>query len=254
MEPCIVSTKVFRVRTIRKFAFLVFFITVYNSSFSQAKKGVLDLRSWNWANDGITDLNGEWEFYWQSLYTPYSFDSAKIEPSVYSNVPEFWNSQIPGNTFSKPGFGYATYKLKVLCPSSNEKLDLKFLTIGSAYKLFVNGKQILHLGIVGTSEATSLAAFIPKIVPVIPENSELNIIIQVSNFTYNEGGIWDFIKLGPTEKIHTFWLRNVSWDFFIAGSFFMIGIFYFVIYFFSEEDYRLYILVCFACCLRCDLW
>ncbi|MGH2649489.1 MAG: 7TM diverse intracellular signaling domain-containing protein, partial [Ginsengibacter sp.] len=189
----------------------------------------------NWANDGITDLNGEWEFYWKSLYTPSSFDSSEIEPSLYADVPNFWNSLIPGLKFFKPGFGYATYRLKVLCPHSNEKLDLKFLTVGSAYKLFVNGKQVLQVGNVGTGKSASTAAFAPAIIPVEPENNELNIVIQVSNFTYDEGGLWDFIKLGTQEQIHTFWIRNVSRDFFIAGSFFLMGIFYFVIYFFFSR-------------------
>ena len=132
-------------------------------------------------------------------------------------------------------FGYATYKLKILCPPSNEKLDLKFLTVASAYKLFVNGKQILQVGKVGTSKATTTPAFIPVIIPVTPENNELNIVIQVSNFSYNTGGLWDFIKLGTQEQIHTFWIRNVSLNFFIAGSFFLMGIFYFVIYFFLRR-------------------
>lgn len=212
-------------------------LIVCNSSFCQvhAKKGILDLRNWNWRTNGITDLNGEWEFYWESLYTPASFDSGKITPSIYSKVPGFWNSLIPGIGLFEPGFGYATYKLKILCPRSNEKLDLKFLTVSSAYKLFVNGRQVVQVGEVGTSKAATIPAFVPVIIPVKPENNELTVVIQVSNFTYNEGGLWDFIKLGTQEQIHFFWIRNVSLNFFIAGSFFLMGIFYFVIYFFFRR-------------------
>ena len=231
--------RVFTIASVKKIACILSFIFVCNESLCQSKvqgeKGVLDLRAWNWAKDGITDLNGEWEFYWESLYTPSSFDSGKIEPPVYADVPNFWNILIPGQQFFKPGFGYATYRLKVLCPSSNEKLDLKFLTVGSAYKLFVNGKQVWRVGDVGTSKATATAAFAPAIIPVVAENNELNIVIQVSNYTYNEGGLWDFIKLGPEHQIHTFWIRNVSRNFFLAGSFFLMGIFYFVIYFFFRR-------------------
>jgi len=119
---------------IKKIACVLSCIIICYGSFCQskvqAKKGILDLRNWNWTADGISDLNGQWEFYWKSLYTPSSFDSAKIEPSVYSNVPGFWNSLIPGIGLFDPGFGYATYRLKILCPPSGEKLDLKFLTFG----------------------------------------------------------------------------------------------------------------------------
>jgi signal transduction histidine kinase len=231
------SIQVFSIISIKKIAYLLSLIIVCNTSFCQvqAKKGILDLRNWNWTTNGITDLNGEWEFYWKSLYTPSSFDSAKIEPSIYSKVPGFWNSLIPGVGLFEPAFGYATYKLKILCPPSNKQLDLKFLTVSSAYKLFVNGKQIVQVGEVGTSKATTIPAFVPVIIPVKPENNELNIVIQVSNFTYNAGGLWDFIKLGTQEQIHSFWIRNVSLNFFIAGSFFLMGIFYFVIYFFFRR-------------------
>jgi len=237
MEQSRKSIQVFSIISIKKIAYLLSLIIVCNTSFCQiqAKKGILDLRNWNWTTNGIADLNGEWEFYWKSLYTPASFDSAKIEPSIYGKVPGFWNSLIPGIGLFEPGFGYATYKLKILCPPSNEKLDLKFLTVSSAYKLFVNGKQILRVGEVGTSKASTIPAFVPVIIPVKPENSELTIVIQVSNFTYNAGGLWDFIKLGTQEQIHSFWIRNVSLNFFIAGSFFLMGIFYFVIYFFFRR-------------------
>jgi predicted carbohydrate-binding protein with CBM5 and CBM33 domain len=84
---------------IKKITGILLLIIVCNASLCQAniqaQKGVLDLRTWNWTKNGISDLNGEWEFYWKSLYTPSSFDSAKIEPSAYSKVPGFWNSLIP---------------------------------------------------------------------------------------------------------------------------------------------------------------
>ncbi len=225
--------------SIKRIACLLLLGIIGTTSFSQvninAKRGVLDLRNWDWTKNGITDLNGEWEFYWKSLYTPSSFDSAKTEPPLYSEIPGFWNYQIRRKGFFDPGFGYATYRLKILCPPSNEKLALKFLTVGSGYKLFVNGKQIIQVGNVGTSKATATADLKPVILPVTPENNELDIVIQVSNFTYHIGGLWNFIKLGTEEQIHAFWIRNVSLDFFIAGSFFLMGIFYFVVYFFYRK-------------------
>ena len=225
--------------SIRKITYFLMCLTICNGSFCQskisAKKGVLDLGTWNWTKDGITDLNGDWEFYWETLYTPSSFDSAEKISPVYANVPGFWNRLIPGKRFLEPGFGYATYRLKVLCPASNEKLALKFLTVSSAYKLFVNGKQIFQTGNVGATKAAAAAAFRPAIVAVTPEHSELNIVIQVSNYDYGTGGLWDFIKLGPQDQIQGYWIKNISRDYFIAGSFFLMGIFYFVVYLFFRR-------------------
>jgi signal transduction histidine kinase len=221
------------------FLFLIFIIISVNGFGEKnklAKKAVLDLTAHDWTQNGITDLNGEWAFYWQKLYTPGSFDSLHIQPSVYSYVPGFWNKDIPGKNMFQPAFGYATYRLKILCPASPEKLSLKFLTIASAYKLFVNGQQLLEIGKVGTTRATTTPAYDPVIVPVTPLNNELDIVIQVANFNYSTGGLWDFIKLGTDEKIQSFWLRNVGLDFFIAGGFFLIGVFYLVVFFYNRKQ------------------
>ena len=113
-----------------------------------AQKGTLDLSNWNWDKDGIADLNGEWEFYWGKFYSPDFFknnDSA-IQPN-YIPVPSFWNDFIPDHQNFHSGFGYATYRLKVLCPPGQQNLGIKFLTIASACKVFVNGKQILAVEI-----------------------------------------------------------------------------------------------------------
>ncbi len=215
---------------------LVFIITCsYSQSNAGAVKGVLNLQNRSWTKNGITDLNGEWEFYWNALYTPAAFDTVAIAPTAYAIVPGFWNSLVPRLGLFKPAFGYATYRLKVLCPASDEKLRLKFLTVASAYTLFVNGKQVAAVGKVGTGEATTTPAYQPLIVPVTPVNNELNIVVQVANFNYSTGGIWDFIKLGTQEQIDAYQVKNIAQDFFIAGSFFLIGIFYLVIYFFFSR-------------------
>jgi two-component system sensor histidine kinase ChiS len=237
-------------------AYLFFFTLAISGSFCQskvkAKQGILDLREWNFTRNGLTDLNGEWEFYWRVLYTPQSFDTLAIKPSTFSNIPAFWNKLIPGKGIFEPGFGYATYKLKVLLPESNDKLALKFLTIASAYKLFINGKETLNLGKVGTNSITSIPDYRPVIVPVISENNQLDIVIQVSNFNYVTGGLWDFIKIGTEQQVNSYWLKNILWDFFIAGSFALIGIFYLVIYFFfrRRKGPLYFALFCFLVAIR----
>ena len=35
----------------------------------KAQKGILDLRNWDFAKNGPIKLDGEWEFYWEKLYS-----------------------------------------------------------------------------------------------------------------------------------------------------------------------------------------
>ena len=229
----------FRVKVLKRlflFAIPFFYAMACQSqSNTLAEKGILDLSKWDWATDGISDLNGEWEFYWHTLYDPTKRDTPLNTRPAYINVPGFWNSNVPGVGFFKPAFGFATYKLKILCPPGSSNLDLKFLTVSSNYKLFVNGKELLQIGKVGTSKETVTPEYIPSIVPVEPVNNALNLVIQVSNYNYSTGGLWDYIKLGPHEQVQSFWIRNIGIDFFIAGSFFLIGIFFLVIFFYFSK-------------------
>ncbi|TKK67476.1 GHKL domain-containing protein [Ilyomonas limi] len=222
-------------RTVFLLTLLLAISCCYSQQHTTAVKGILDLRNRSWAKNGIINLDGEWAFYWNKLYTPASFDSAQLTPSVYAVVPGFWNSIIPNQSWFKPAFGYATYRLKVLCPPSDKQLALEFLTIASTYKLFVNGKQLTEIGKVGTSEATTTPAYQPMLITVTPVNNTLDIVIQVANFNYSIGGLWDVIQLGTQEQIIIYRIKNIAQDFFITGSFFLIGIFYLVIYFFFRR-------------------
>lgn len=205
-----------------------------------AQKGTLDLSNWNWDKDGIADLKGEWEFYWGKFYSPNflkSNDSA-IKPN-YIPVPSFWNDFIPGYQNFHSGFGYATYRLRVLCPPAQQNLAIKFLTIASAYKLFVNGKQVLAVGNPGTTAESTIADLKPAIVNISPQNNEIEIVIQVSNFNNRVGGVWDFVKLGTQAQVHDYFIKNISIDFFVAGSFFLMSIYYAVLLFFFRRRYLL---------------
>src|SRR4051794_10119785 len=90
--------KSFNLADCKRIALSILFLFIINYSFCKpnttAIKGVLDLQHRNWAKDGLANLNGEWEFFWNALYIPSSFDSAVIQPSAYAIVPGFWNNLI----------------------------------------------------------------------------------------------------------------------------------------------------------------
>jgi hypothetical protein len=42
----------------------------------QAVAGVLDLLNWDFARNGVVNLNGAWEFYWEQLLTEADFTAS----------------------------------------------------------------------------------------------------------------------------------------------------------------------------------
>lgn len=223
--------------------FAIYVLFAFNSKAENkicAVNGVLDLRNRNWEKDGIAELNGDWEFYWGRFY---SADFFKENDSAihrnYIAVPSFWNDFIPGYKNFQSGFGYATYRLKVLCPPGEQNLAIKLLTVASAYRMFVNGKEVLSVGKPDTTAAATVAMLRPSVVNVVTENNELDIVVYVSNFNNRVGGIWDFVKIGTEDQISTYTQQNIYIDFFVSGSFFLMSIYYAVLLFFFRRRYLL---------------
>ena len=56
-----------------------------------AKKGIIDLKNWDFEKDGIIRLDGEWEFYNNKLLNP---EEIKIynKSYIYVNIPGRWRN------------------------------------------------------------------------------------------------------------------------------------------------------------------
>ena len=100
-----------------------------------AEKGVLDLREWHFYENGLVDLDGEWEFYWKQLLTPADFkDDSLTSGKQYFNVPSLWNNKLLKTEFDQVekinSFGYGTFRLKVQVPKQFRVFSIK---IGRAH-------------------------------------------------------------------------------------------------------------------------
>ncbi|MEP6466782.1 MAG: sensor histidine kinase [Parafilimonas sp.] len=198
----------------------------FSRNINPVQNGVLNITRHNWQKDGIVNVSGNWEFYWDKLYFPDSFkDTSLLKNRRFASVPDFWNKYITTKEFSHHGFGYATYHVKILCPPLSEKLALKLFTVQGAYKIFVNGKLISQMGNPGTTEAGNIADLKPSIVNVQPENNVLDIVIQVSNFENRVGGIWDNIEIGTRSQIDAKTIKNLAIAFIVAGTFLLAFIY-----------------------------
>jgi Histidine kinase-, DNA gyrase B-, and HSP90-like ATPase len=62
------------------------------NSVSLAQQGVFDLTQWNFGTDGIVQLDGEWEFYWNRLLTPDDFKApGPPEKTGFFAIPGYWS-------------------------------------------------------------------------------------------------------------------------------------------------------------------
>ncbi|GAB7055942.1 MULTISPECIES: ATP-binding protein [unclassified Paenibacillus] len=192
-----------------------------------AEKGVLDLRTRDWKPNETVSLNGEWEFYWNRLVPSDEFaENANPLPMQYFSIPGAWNKTVTGGQ-SRPGDGFATYRLKVLLPEqADEMLMLWIPAMNTSYRLWVNGQEVAEAGHVGTSKWSSVPQYITQTAAAHTQDSQLDLVLQVSNFDHQKGGVLKPIKLGSIDMIMRSKELCTGFDTLLIGSLLIMGLYH----------------------------
>ncbi len=228
--------------------FLFFFLLLDCNQFFSPEKpplvrnGILDLKSdWDFDKKGSISLDGNWEFYWQQLYTDPVFSekipktSKSVSSIVFENVPDAWNNySTPAKEY--PGFGYATYKMTVKSDKSEPEMALKMLEASTAYNLYVNGTKVMSNGIVGKTSENSFPSYRPGVSSPFPLGKNNEIVIEVSNFSHSKGGPWAKIILGKHKELVELRQKNISLDLFMGGGLFIMGLYHFSLFAFLRRE------------------
>ncbi len=194
----------------------------------KAKKGVIDLRKWDWAANQDIALKGEWEFYWEKII--FSNDTREFNTAVkdYISLPSTWNDyMINGKKIGPRGF--ATYRLKILLNDSVNSLAIRTRIISTAYDLYVNGIKILHSGMVGRTKDETIPEYHPEVAS-FNAIGEVELILHVSNFEHRVGGARDMISLGKDMSLFKSRGVELLTALFLAGCFFIMGLYHIVLY------------------------
>ena len=193
----------------------------------EARDGILDLSKWSRSKN--ISLSGQWDFYWGSLMKPEDF-AANPKPDIKATVPAFWNSYKLRDQ-NLPGFGYGTYRLQVTGVTAGEPFAITIAIPTSAYKMFIDGELRATAGRVGASREEHQPEFISRTFELKPQSESFDIVVQVSNYTAARGGLAYRIYLGHPDKIHSMNDFNKYTDVLMLGSFLMLLMFFFTIYY-----------------------
>lgn len=212
----------------------------------RAVRGVLDLSGWDLVEDGIVRLDGEWEFYWHQLLTDEDFRTGGYRPDGYIKVPSVWNyHRINGAHL--PGAGYATYRLKIVTRDPDSIKALKLSTISTSYRLMVDDALVAANGTVGRDGATAAPAYKP-LIGIFQAKPEFDLIVQVANYTYARGGLWNSIYLGTDRQIAALKEVNVKREMFLLGAMLIMALYHAAV-FFLQKKYNFRAELYFVCML-----
>ncbi|CAM4188394.1 ATP-binding protein [Saccharibacillus endophyticus] len=214
-------------------------ISALDSPKFESREGVLDLRQVE-VRENPQKLAGEWEFYWQELLSP---EDARIRSTEvgqgehWIDIPSSW-SGYRWNGEKLGGSGYATYRLVVELSEKdhNERLALRLPSIFHAYKLWVNGELLAQVGKVGQDKAGMNPRLATKLLFFQPESDNIELVMQVSNFNHNRGGITKPIELGGSDVLATKTNLNLAADMFVTASLVVIGLYNLLLFILRRKD------------------
>ncbi|MCR9143038.1 MAG: GAF domain-containing protein [bacterium] len=214
----------------------------------RARAGALDLSNFDFDRTPVVNLDGDWEFYWSALLAPNDFqtlarsaagdadrDRATANPA-YRAVPLVWDPVPEDSTNVQPD-GVATYRLNIQLPPG-KRFALKLLDQSSAFRIFANGEEVYASGIVGATEDAYTPLLKPGIAPLDlePNQTELELILQVANFDHQSGGTWEPIRLGLREAVIAERERALAFALFLFGSLSIVGLYHLGLFALRSKD------------------
>ncbi len=194
--------------------------------------GELDLTGWDIRRQGSIKLTGEWEFYWQRLLESEDWDKPDAPvPDAFVSMPAVWNQyRMDGKPL--PGYGFATYRLKVKMDADRlpDLLALSVPIMSTANKVIIDDRTMAVSGKVAQSGDEAIADYAPRTVVFQPPGTEFDIIVQISNYLYPQGGTWYAMELGTEERIYASGKVDFAVEMIVLGSSLMIGLYHIFIY------------------------
>ncbi len=212
---------------------LLGFVLLPALCFSQHKEtpaALLDLSQYDFTNNEPVSLDTEWEFYWKQLLPPEGpFEDVSGE---LRSIPHLWNRDSLSQSF-----GYATYRLKIILPDDYPPLAFSIPDLYTAYAFYANGKPIASNGTVGTNPDEHEPQWLPVTVPLDQfEASQLELVLNVSNFQHVKGGIRIPVYLGRESEMVLNREFELGFAFLLTGSLIMAGLFFIGLYLYGRNE------------------
>jgi len=171
-----------------------------NVNYPEAREGVLDARDWDFSQQGIIPLRGEWEFYKDQLLTPQDFPDQGADQQTerrFLQVPGGWKGKV-----SDDGYGAGTYRLRLLVSDLGD-YSLRAKKIRMSSHIYMDGQELGGTG----QTALSATGFVPSNFPffgtVEVKDQTIEVIIQVASYNNVQGGLVQAPEFGRTADVLT---------------------------------------------------
>lgn len=189
-----------------------------------ATSGVLDLTSWEFAENGVLPLDGEWELYPDKLLTQQDLIPATAGEELTAamiQVPGSWSQLMPTK-------GMVTYRLRIEMDNvaASTVYGLKTASIQVSNRIMVNGQVVGSSGNPGKQpDYAALNKPYTSYFTLQPGSNEL--LIQVANYDFRaSSGINESLFLGTATQISDLYNRAIIHDWITITAFLVMGLYF----------------------------
>jgi class 3 adenylate cyclase len=203
-----------------------------NQKSYKAINGVLDAQFYFSEGKKMLYLDGEWEFFPGQLLDPSEIQG--IEPDTIVNVPGLWSQLQKKEEYSD--LNYATYRLRIVNHGLPKVFSIRNNQINSAFRLFLDGNEIMQNGTVAMEEENAIAHYQPGIRSVYSDRDTIELVLQVSNHHHKKGGIAESLQLGSECKLQRQQLFIAGMSFLLIGSLLIMAIYHLGMFFVFRKD------------------
>jgi two-component sensor histidine kinase len=197
----------------------------------QSAAGVLDLRSYRFDEGESAPLSGQWQFLPGSVDIP--FEDFLISPTVLRTVPDLWNGNEGGLV---RGHGCGSYRLTVLLPPGAPPLAFHYLSCSTAFRIEVDGREIVQVGVPSADPKAAVAAYRPGFARIGEVGDRIEIMVRVSNYAYRSGGMWYPIFLGAASEIEAAHHREFAVALALSTGLFVMGLILLLLFSLRRKD------------------
>jgi sensor histidine kinase YesM len=198
-------------------------------------QGLLDLRDQPLPDNRLLNLDGKWLFYPNKLL--HGPEAASSPASgEFLVVPGNWRTQ--NQKGARDARGYGSYRLRVLVDTAlSQTYGIQLSNVYAASEVYVNGRLIAQAGQVATDKSRYSPRNVPYRATFHPQKEEVDIVIQVANFTYpTKGGIIKSIKFGTAAALERSHWTNVMVQWTVIVLLLLHAVFAFILYFIGDRQ------------------
>ncbi|MBX7058332.1 MAG: SpoIIE family protein phosphatase [Leptospirales bacterium] len=200
----------------------------------QAQRGLVNLQDAA-SHSGPRSIGGQWEIYWDRLYTPADFDRPALQDQLqreraYFHVPARWD--LPGQAQQR----FATLRLRWQGDFDREAL-LSLRWASNAVRLMCGASIDESSGAPGSSAASERPGYRPLLLPITEEcRHRREIVLQISNFHSVYGGPTHPLLTGSAEQLWQLRAEQLVQDISVLGLALGLGIYHLMLWIFRRRD------------------